>query len=302
MDISTRDLRAFLALIEARNFTRAASVLALSQPAFSALIAALENHVGAKLFDRSTRTITLTPEGKLFAEHAARLLAEINDAVGSVRDHASLKRGRTTVAVIPSLAGGWFPDILQSFARLHPNVSVVLRDEFSHEAIAAARDGDADFAIATPAEPMMPGMRLAHFHADRFSVICPKGHPLATRRTLKPRDLLPYPFIAAPRGSVAMARLVARIAPARLNVVHEVEHLHTMLGMVRAGVGISVAPNLALQALALRDQVAIPLDRSLTRDIYLVTREPPNFSAAAAALFDFIQDHPPDTAPRTRKC
>ena len=75
-----------------------------------------------------------------------------------------------------------------------------------------------------------------------------------------------------------------------------------MLGMVRAGVGISVAPNLALQALALRDQVAIPLDRSLTRDIYLVTREPPNFSAAAAALFDFIQDHPPDAAPRTRKC
>lgn len=293
MDLSTRDLRAFVALMEARNFTRAAGMMALSQPAFSALIASLEAQLGSRLFDRSTRTITLTPEGKLFAEHAVRLLAEIGHAVDSVREHVQLKRGTTTLAVIPSLAGGWFPRVLQAFARQHPGVEVILLDEFSREAIDAVREQRADFAIATPAEARLPGLQLVHFHADRFSLVCPQGHPLAGKRTVAAADLLAYPFISAPRGSVATARLAAQLAPARLNVVHEVEHLHTMLGMVDAGLGISVAPDLALRGLAWKALTTVPLDRALTRDIYLVTREPRNVSAAAAALYDFIRHHPP---------
>ena len=100
INVSTRELRAFLALAEQRNFTRAAALTHLSQPAFSALIRALEEHFGARLFDRTTRSVELTAEGDAFVDAARRLLHDAEQAVNDVRDHVARRRGRVA---------SWYP-------------------------------------------------------------------------------------------------------------------------------------------------------------------------------------------------
>ena len=94
MNVSVRQLRAFITLAEQRSFTRAAALTHLSQPAFSALIRALEDALGLRLFDRSTRHVELTVEGRAFEGSARRVLGEFDGALAGVRDHAARRRGR----------------------------------------------------------------------------------------------------------------------------------------------------------------------------------------------------------------
>ncbi len=116
MNLSHRDIQAFLALASQKNFTRAASLCHLSQPAFSALIRSLETTVGLRLFERSTRHVLLTPEGEQFLLSAQRIAAEFAACEKAMRDTAQLSQGKVAVALLPSLAAGWLPPVLRSFA------------------------------------------------------------------------------------------------------------------------------------------------------------------------------------------
>ena len=124
-DLSTRALRAFLALVELRNFTRAAQATHLSQPAFSALIRSLEDAVGTRLFDRNTRSVQLTPEGRLFEPSARQLLADASRALADLADHVERRKGRVHVAALPSLAAGWLPALFAEYRSTFP-ISVFL--------------------------------------------------------------------------------------------------------------------------------------------------------------------------------
>jgi len=106
LNLSTRQVRAFTALAEHRNFTRAAEQCHLSQSAFSSLIRTLEDSLGVRLFDRDTRRVELTPEGRLFLGGATRVLASLRDALEDLGEHATGRRGRAGVAALPSLAAG----------------------------------------------------------------------------------------------------------------------------------------------------------------------------------------------------
>jgi len=100
MNVSTRQLRAFVTLAEQRSFTRAAALTHLSQPAFSALIRSLEEAIGQRLFDRSTRHVDVTTEGREFEAAARRVLAEVESAFETARDFAARRRGRVSVALL----------------------------------------------------------------------------------------------------------------------------------------------------------------------------------------------------------
>src|SRR5438477_9361829 len=115
MNLSTRQLRAFVALAEQRNFTRAAARVHLSQPAFSALVRSLEEALEQRLFDRSTRHVELTTEGREFEAPARRILAEVEAALTGAREYAVRQRGRVAIALLPSLAAGWLPSVLAEY-------------------------------------------------------------------------------------------------------------------------------------------------------------------------------------------
>ncbi len=193
-DLSTRQLRAFAALADQRNFTRAAERCHLSQPAFSTLIRTLEHTVGARLFDRDTRSVQLTPEGQQFESSARRLLDDMQDLIGDLADRVERRKGRVSVAALPSLAAGWLPEILAEFMRSWPGISVELHDALSDACIAHVRNHEADFALSASGalSTSAADLRSTKLCSDRFHLVCRADHPLAAVSRPTPSTLLRF--------------------------------------------------------------------------------------------------------------
>jgi LysR family carnitine catabolism transcriptional activator len=282
--LGIRHLRAFAALAEHRHFTRAAESMFLSQPAFSALVAALEADVGARLFDRSTRHVDLTPDGVAFEPAVARALAEFEGALGVVRDRVRLQRGRVSVALLPSLAADWLPGVLREFRLAHPGIATEVFDVLSDACLERVADGRADFAL-TAVRADTPELRAELFCADDFHLVCPRGHALAKQADVRVRDLAARPFVHLSRTSSVRQYLDAALHPTPMQTVLEVDQLATVMGMVRAGVGISVVPALTLFHFRAPGIATRPLRLpGLKRRIYLVTRRGRGLSVAAEKL------------------
>ncbi|WP_059412055.1 LysR family transcriptional regulator [Cupriavidus basilensis] len=291
MNLSVKHLRAFVALVAHRNFTRAAQACHLSQSAFSALIQTLEEQAGTRLFERTTRHVELSVEGRRFEEVAARLLADFETAFAELRDHAERRKGRVSVAALPSLAAGDLPPLLAAFHQRYPGIAIELFDLLADGCIDMVRRGRADFALA-PAPAQDGDLRVEPLVADRFHLVCPADHPLARRRRVAPQALAGLPFIQLSRTSSVRQHLDAALHPLKLNGVMEVEHLATVAALVAAGLGVTVVPALALfqfqqESLAIRP-LQLP---SLVRDICLVRLRERGDSAAAAAMIEAVRAH-----------
>lgn len=298
INLSTRELRAFVALAEQRNFTRAAAQCHLSQPAFSALIRALEEHVGGRLFDRTTRQVELTVEGSAFLEPAARLLRDVDVAVSDVRDHVARRRGRVAIAALPSLAAGWLPPLLARFHRAHPGIELDVADVLSDECVARVQAGHADFALASTrasTRASASGLRTERFCADTFHAVFRKDHPLANSASkLRLSDLGGWPIIQLARSSSVRQHVEAAIHPHRLQSLMELEQLSTVAAMVREGLGISIVPTLTLFHFEHKDLRARPVvSPGLKRQVFLVRRSDRSLSSAAQGLYELLMAHRP---------
>lgn len=277
-----------MALAEQRSFTRAAVACHLSQPAFSALIRTLEMELNTRLFDRDTRSVQLTAEGRLFETSARQLIGDFSIAVSDLNDHVERRKGRVHVAALPSLAAGWLPAIFAEFKKTWPGIDLNLSDIFSDPCIALVRSGKADFALAS-AGASRAGLSTQLLCTDRFYLVCRKDHPLATEKVLTLKKLVPYPFVHMSRSSSVRQALDAALHPLRTNTLLEVEQLATVMGMVEAGLGISAVPALTLFHFKRKSLITRPLAiANLTRKIYVVRRQEGSLSVAAQALHDLI--------------
>jgi LysR family carnitine catabolism transcriptional activator len=293
MNLSARQLRAFVALAHERSFTRAASACSLSQPAFSELIRQLEESVGTRLFDRTTRRVELTAEGQEFHAGALRVLEDIDAMLATVRDRVERKRGRVSIALLPSLAADWLPSVLAEFRAAYPGIDVQVADVLSEPCVGLVRGGQADFAFAAVRADTSE-LRAEAFCSDEFFLVCPKSHPASRLRDPKPRDLAEWPFIHLSRTSSVRQYIEAATHPQPLRPVLEVDQLATVAGMVRAGLGISIVPALALYAFQDPGIVTRPIRWSgLTRRIYVLRRRDRVLSEAAQALYDFVLERKP---------
>src|SRR5438552_2713861 len=291
MNVSTRALHAFVTLAEQRSFTRAAALCHLSQPAFSALIRTLEDDLGARLFDRTTRSVELTAEGRVFVESARRLL----------RDHAARRRGRVAIAVLPSLAAGWLPPLLADFHARYPGIELDVADVLSDDCIARVRSGRADFALAST-RTEAPELRTESFCSDGFHVVFRRDHPLARQRgALTLARLAPHPIVQLARSSSVRQYVEAAIYPSQLHTVLELEQLSTVAGMVRAGLGLTVVPSLTLFHFDHPELITRALRvPELKRHVFLVRRNDRALSSAAQALYEVVMAHRPHPTARVR--
>lgn len=293
LNLSTRQLRAFLALAELRSFTRAAHRCHLSQPAFSALVRSLEETLGARLFDRDTRNVELTAEGRLLEEPARRLLADFDGLAADIGDRVARRTGRVAVAALPSLAAGWLPGIFAQFRREHSGIDLALHDTLSDQCLELVRSGRADFALAAigPESPEWDAQVLCR---DRFFLVCRRDHPLARKPALRVRDLAAHPFVHFSRASSVRQHLEAALHPQKMATVLEVEHLTTVMGMVEEGIGITVVPALTLFEFERGRLVHRPFRLpGLKRTIYLVRRADRSLSLAAQSLHDLMIQRKP---------
>ena len=287
--LALRELAAFVALAAQRSFTRAAADCHLSQPAFSALIRALETTVGARLFDRTTRSVELTAEGRVLLESAPALLRDAEQALADVRDHVARRRGRVAIAVLPSLAAGWLAPLLARYHAEFPGVLLDVADVLSEQCIARVRAGQADFALAAT-RSNTPELLTEDFCHDGFHVVCRTDHPLAAQPgPLGVADLAPHAIVQLARSSSVRQVLEAAIYPQQLRTVLELDQLSTVAGMVRAGLGLTVVPTLTLFHFDHPDLVQRPFDApGLQRQVFLVRRADRSLSLAAQTLYERV--------------
>jgi LysR family carnitine catabolism transcriptional activator len=291
INISAHVLRAFLALADCRHFTRAAERCNLSQSAFSHLIQRLEQEVGAALFNRTTRSVTLTAEGELFAERARRLLADIEASFVDLKDRAAGRKGRVSVAALPSLAANVLPGIFAAYRSRFPGVALELFDCLSDRCLECLRDGRVDFALTAP------GTRLAEFDArlilsEGFYLVCRRDHPLAARKKLELEDLAGFELIHLAR--LSSVRQHVEPALGKIGIRYsgfEVEQLATVAGLVASGLGISLVPELTLFQFRRPELAAIPVEgRNLARPIFVVKRKHVALSRPADTLLKMIEE------------
>lgn len=298
MNLSARQLKAFLLLVEERHFTRAAQRCHLTQPAFSALIQSIEDALGVRLFDRSTRRVELTPEGRHFYASAPRLLNDIEALVGEMRDLVAKRRGRVAVAALPSLAAGWLPNILAAYAHAHPGVELRLHDALLEPCLQQVREGSVDMALAAQGRDMS-GLAIEPLCEDRFYLVCRHDHALARREAVTLDALRAERMIHLGKGSSIRQSLAAHTAVDTLQSFLEVDHLATVTGLILAGMGVSLVPGMTLFHFRHQDLRIVPLAKGseIRRRLYLVRRDDRMLSVAAAAFMELLMRERDSLAP-----
>ncbi len=287
-NLSTRQLSAFVALAELRSFTRAAARCHLSQPAFSAVIQTLEDALGARLFDRTTRAVEPTAEGALFLDPARRLLQDLRLATEDLRDHVARRRGRVALAALPALAAGWLPPHLAAFRRDYPGITIDLADVLSETCVERVRAGRADLGLAA-LRATAPELAVEPFLSDVFYLVCRRDHPLSKRRRPSLAMLEGHALIGLARHSSVRQALDAALPSGALRPVLELEQLSSVAGMVVAGLGVTLVPALTLFHFAHPELVARPLaEDGLRRHVYLIRRRDRALSSAAQAMSDAL--------------
>lgn len=244
-DIEIRHLRYFLAVAETLHFGRAAEKLGMAQPPLSQQIKNLERILGYALFDRTTRGVRLTTVGQFFAERAAHTLARLHDDVEMVRRLGAGKEGVLNVGFSGSVMLTALPKAIESYRRMHPNVELRLQELVTAEQIPALLDGSLAIGFLRDGEPR-DGLVLESVLHEPYIAALPSAHKLARKKSLSPLDLKDEPFVLFARkmGNLAFDRTVAccEAAGFRPTVVQDAPQWPTLLRLVAAGLGVSLAP------------------------------------------------------------
>jgi DNA-binding transcriptional LysR family regulator len=283
---SVRQLRAFRAVYQLGKLSAAAEQLALSQSAVSVLIRQLEEGLGARLFDRTTRSLRPTAAAVEALAVVERILRDV-DALGTgLRDLGALRRGRVAVAVTPTLGEILLPAVMKRFAKLHPGIHVMIDDCAPEHFVERIVAEQVDFGLGTP-EGAAADVDTEKMVGDWLALVCRPEHPLASRRQVRWSDLAGMPVITV-RPGYGIRSLIdgtAARAGVALEVRHEVAFLSTALWMTQCGLGCSIMPSAYARNGAYPELVVQRLlQPTVSRDISLVTRRGRLLSPAAQAF------------------
>ncbi len=296
IDLTLRQLEAFVQVAHAGSFRQAALQLGQSQPALSRFIQQAEKTLGARLFDRDTRHVRITDAGRELLPIAQRVLRDFDDALGDFGEFIAGHSGRISVAALPSIGIALLPKVVASFLGTHPQVSFELIEALAEPLLTLVDDGRADFGISVRPAPRQR-LRYHHLLDDPFVLVCRRDDPLASRAAVPWSVFGTRPCIVAGAHSsirpVTDAVFLRQREPVRPML--EYPSVASCGALVAAGVGITALPVLALQLLNLTELAAVPLQRpTMTRPIGIVTRIGRSLSPVGSTFMASLKRAQPD--------
>ncbi len=244
-----RQLTFFVALAEIGSFREAAERSGVTQPALSAAIKELETQLGAILFERGPRGATLTPAGEAALVRARRVLAGAEELVIAARDAGKPMTGPMRLGVIPSIAPFLLPRALPALKRKFPDLQLRLKEDITARILEGLTDRRLDLGvIALPFET--PGMETATAFDDEFLLVAPQDHPLLDKKALRPGDVPTGELLLLEDGHCLREHALAacKAPDAAKSREFGATSLQTLLEMVAAGYGVSLAPRMMVQA------------------------------------------------------
>jgi len=286
MDINA--LQAFLAVAETASFSQAAERLFLTQPAISKRISALEENLGARLFDRIGRQVALTEAGRALLPRAQRILTELEDSQRAIANLGGKVSGRLTFGTSHHIGLHRLPPILRRYTERYPEVELDIRFMDSEEACKAVEHGDLELGVVTLPQHPSPALSVHKVWDDPLTVVAAADHALTKKRKLTPATLAEYPAILPAPGTYTREVLEQALAPygLELRAALSTNYLETIKMLVSVGLGWSVLPRTMLS------EEVHPLkvqDLTLARQLGTVHHHARTLSNAAKAMLDMLK-------------
>jgi DNA-binding transcriptional LysR family regulator len=287
MNVALRQLRAFLAVARRGSFSRAADEIGASQSAVSLSVRQLETELGLKLLDRTTRQVRLTGFGETLVASGSRLIDELDATLRELRDIGEQHRGRVLLACVPAVVRSLMPGCVSYCAAKWPNVSFGIDDCAARDVIGKVGLGEVEFGIAS-GRVTNPDLLVQPLMPDPLRLVCRRDDRLATRDNVTWACLSGRRFIMLGNtsGSREMIESTLMQVGATVEIFLELAQPSAVLGMVEAGLGIAIVPQLA----APRPDDALLVTRPLvepevSRTILLLRRRDRALSPAAEAVW-----------------
>lgn len=284
-------MQIFVSVARNKSYNKAATAIHLSQPAITANIQELERRLGVRLLDRTTKHVRLTNEGEEFYGAVERFLDDLDIAIKNMESISEKRRGRLTIACLPSVAVELVSPAARKFAMQYPAVAVRILDGNEASVIESVHGQKVDFGVSGYRDNLSE-LVFTPLARDYFAAVFEKSHPLAHKSVVRLEDVCVYPFIVMGRMTgirqkVDHATIRSNV---RLNVVSEAEQISTVLGLVRNRIGVSILPE-SCASLSAEDLVFKRLtEPEIERDLGLITRKGRKLPPSASQFLEMVRD------------
>ncbi|MBN1567134.1 MAG: LysR family transcriptional regulator [Acidobacteria bacterium] len=248
MDITFEQLNAFQAAAERLSFSKAAEQIFRTQSAVSIQIAKLEDTVGQRLFQRTTKQIELTEAGGVLLRYSTQIKALLEQARQEMMDLEKMERGRLLISTSDTTACYQLPGIIQKYQAKHPGIEIIVRNATSPKTIDLVMDNQVDMGIATLKYLKPPLVTVPLFYRSDVA-ICHPGHPLAKKKTVYLKDLEAYSCVLLDQKCSSRRILdeICRKAGVTLSISMELSSIEVVKEFVCINSGISVVPEIAVK-------------------------------------------------------
>ncbi|EOA5473388.1 LysR family transcriptional regulator, partial [Acinetobacter baumannii] len=241
--MTLKQLKAFLALARTLNYANASLELHLSQSALSLTIKSLEEELGGKLFNRNTRRVELTQEGKSLIPYAKKLLANWDEMENDVKQRFKLNRGTLSIASMPFVTHAILPEVIHQFLAVHPNLNFSIHDIPNETIIEKVQDGIFELGICFEPD-LTEGLEFKPLFEEDFLALLPKNHPLAQSSSITWHELCSNPFVTLQKPSIVRYLVEQNCLRNNITLDLKVEchQISSLSSFVAYGIGVSAIP------------------------------------------------------------
>lgn len=293
MNVTLRQLNAFIAVSRHKSFTKAADELYLTQSSLSGLIKEMENQLGITLFDRTTRQLHLSEAGERLVPYALKVLDDMRMFTGEIHDIKDYHQGKVRIAASQQLAATIMPSLIKSFKQAYPDIQVSLIDCGIGEVMERVQLIDADIGIG-PEHPFSSDILAETLFSSKFYLIVKPDHALAGRSEVTWQDIPAGELITlqAAFAEQIRAALPMELTKRLFRSDYEVNFLSTALGMTQMGLGITLALSYAKNWIDQHDLTMIPIkEPKIDRKFLLYQHKHRSPSAAVLAFANFLKTY-----------
>ncbi|MFB1051272.1 LysR family transcriptional regulator [Paraliobacillus sp. JSM ZJ581] len=293
--METRQIEYFLEVAKREHMTQAAIHLHVAQSSVSRQIVNLENELGVDLFIRKGRRVRLTPIGKIFFERMNHIVHLMDEAKREVNEHLNPEKGTVRIGYPTSMAAYTLPSNIYSFRKKYPKAKFHMTNELYDDLIEGVIQGDFNLAMIAP----MPEKKLESkvagttLFSENIVALLPISHPLAKKDTLKLVALKEEPFLVLPEGLVFRDQVIQACNHVGFspNIAFEGKDIDALKGLVSAGLGIALMPEMTLVDNTPQSTVVIPIeDSSLTRTVGVIYPTERDLLPTESLFYQFLID------------
>lgn len=290
-----RQIRYFMEVAEREHVTEAADALHVAQSSVSRQIFNLENELGINLFIREGRRVKITPIGKVFLERMKQAINMLDEAEREVKEYLDPEKGTVRIAFPISMAAHTLPSMIYAFRMRYPEAKFQMNNALYPNLIEGVINGEFNLAIIAPIpnEEKEQKIKGKILFTEDVVILLPINHPLANRPSIKLQDLKNDPFVVLPEGYVFREFVVNACNKSGFSpqIAFEGKDIDALKGLVSAGLGIALMPEMTLIDNMPRSTVTVPLiDPGVTRTVGVIFPSERKLLPTEALFYDFLID------------